>query len=47
MKVKVGDVLVCACDDCKVELTVTKARDWINAISNVISRQNAATNPWN
>lgn len=27
MKVKVGDVLVCACDDCKVELTVTEACD--------------------
>jgi hypothetical protein len=25
MKVKHGDVLVCACSDCKFELTVTKA----------------------
>ena len=25
MKVKQGDVLVCNCNDCKIELTVTKA----------------------
>jgi len=25
MKVKKGDVLVCSCEDCDVELTVTKA----------------------
>jgi len=25
MKVKEGDVLVCNCSDCKIELTVTKA----------------------
>ena len=25
MKIKEGDVLVCTCDDCKIELTVTKA----------------------
>lgn len=25
MKVKEGDVLVCSCGDCDVELTVTKA----------------------
>jgi hypothetical protein len=25
MKVKSGDVLVCSCEDCNVELTVTKA----------------------
>jgi len=27
MKVKKGDVLVCSCEDCNVELTVTKACD--------------------
>ncbi|HTP67067.1 MAG TPA: hypothetical protein VMJ66_16875 [Geobacteraceae bacterium] len=25
MKVKEGDVLVCACGDCKIEMTITKA----------------------
>ena len=25
MKVKEGDILVCHCSDCKIELTVTKA----------------------
>jgi hypothetical protein len=25
MKVKEGDVLVCSCDDCNVELTVTNS----------------------
>lgn len=25
MKVKEGDVLVCKCGDCKIEMTVTKA----------------------
>lgn len=27
MEVKEGDVLVCQCDDCNIELTVTKACD--------------------
>jgi hypothetical protein len=27
MKVREGDILVCTCDDCKVELTVTKSCD--------------------